>query len=98
MASKEKKIAEAKKLHADFSGHQLGDEEFVVTIADDTVIFPVGELVGIMYRCTRDGKKEKYLHQFKASSAPILAVTSDGKQFFAIGGNYQFKDSGFNDL
>lgn len=87
----------AKKLYNDFSGEELGDSEFNIEIPDDLVVFPVGRLDGIMYTTVRDGKTEKYLHQFKGKSAPLLVSTHDGDQLFIVGGNYEFTETGIND-
>lgn len=93
-----KKVAQAKKLFTDFSGHELDGVEYEIGVPDGLVVFPFGRLDGVMYTTTRDGKKEKYMHQFKVSSAPILCATSDGKQLFIVGGNYKFTNAGIRDL
>jgi hypothetical protein len=57
----------------------------------------IGELDGVLYTTVRDGKKEKYIHKFKARSRPLLISSSDGESLHIIGGKYAFTESGIND-
>lgn len=88
----------AKKLFENFTGQQLDDVEYVLEIPDDLVLFEIGRLDGVMYTTVRDGKKEKYLHEFSRGCEPVLASTSEGNQLFIVGGSYQFTESGIEDL
>ena len=69
----------------------------MITLPDYDTGLKVGKCCGIMYETIRDGKNEKYLHEFKKASQPDLAISHDGQQIFLIGGSYLFKDSGIND-
>ena len=54
-------------------------------------------LVGVLYTTVRDGKEEKYIHQFKAKDKPLLCVTPDGTQILLVGGAYDFTERGIVD-
>jgi len=95
--NKQSAIEQAKQLLRDFTGMENSNEEYTLEFDDELVVLPVGNLVGVMYDVVRDGKREKYLHEFRKSSQPILASTHDGEQLFIIGGNYKFTDAGIID-
>lgn len=57
----------------------------------------VGEVLGIMYRTERDGEVQDYLHEFRKKSRPTLAVSSDGKTLYLLGGAYRVTDYGITD-
>lgn len=57
----------------------------------------IGHLDGVLYTTVRDGKTEKYIHKFKRSSRPLLAVSFDGKNLIMLGGAYQFTERGIVD-
>jgi len=59
------------------------------------VLAVVGKLVGVIYEALGDG--ELYRHDFKESARPVLAVSHDGKQLYALAGVYRFTDRGFVD-
>lgn len=50
-----------------------------------------------MYATTRDGKREKYLHEFKPSARPDLVAKHDGSQLGLIGGDFIFTEAGITD-
>lgn len=56
------------------------------------ICLEVGELVGIAYKASGDGKR--YYHDFGKRKARVF-VTADGRQVFLIGGDYTFTDRGF---
>lgn len=86
------KITEAKKLYEDFSGHK-GDIVGKAKMPDiPHVMIEIGALVGVAYETVRDGKRERYFHEFDAM--PVLACSPDGKQLFVLGGKYKFTDRG----
>lgn len=57
----------------------------------------IGEIDGIMYSTIREGKLEKYLHEFKPNSRPLFCVSPDGKTIHLIGGSYDFTARGIVD-
>ncbi len=67
----------------------------------DTVRLPaykqlvrIGPCVAIAYHAD-DGKD--YIHKFKRSARPLLAVSDDGKHLVLIGGRYHFTGRGIVD-
>lgn len=57
----------------------------------------IGTLDGVLYTTIRDGRRERFVHQFKAGDRPWLVVSPDGGQIFIIGGNYDFTERGIVD-
>lgn len=57
----------------------------------------IGEVDAVMYTTVRDGRIEKYVHQFKGKAKPLLCVTPDGKQILFVGGSYTFTERGIVD-
>lgn len=51
----------------------------------------------IGYSAKRDGKVEKYIHEFK-KSRPVLASSYAGDQLFLVNGRYKFTNTGINDI
>jgi hypothetical protein len=95
--SMQSRIRKAAQLYEDFSGH---DAEIVgkVKISDNPkVAIAVGEIEAIMYNTVRDGKKERYIHKFRASARPLFCVSFDGKQLLLVGGEYDFTERGIVD-
>lgn len=95
--SRKRRIKKAENLYKDFTGHEVDTHEIVDIPEYDTGL-KIGQCLGILYETTRDGKRERYIHEFKRNSRPDLAVSHNGQQLFLIGGNYLFKDDGINDI
>ena len=57
----------------------------------------IGKLDGVLYTTVRDGKRESYIHEFRARSRPLLAASSDGTQLRIVGGRFEFTDAGIED-
>jgi len=96
MMPKAKHLQQASELYEEFSGHA---GELIGTIdfpEHDTVIY-VGKIHAIAYEAVRDGRLEKYVHEFKARSRPVLAVSHDGNQLYIVAGRYRFTDHGIVD-
>lgn len=91
-----KKIKRAIQIFKDFRGD---DPDYVDTIhvEDYSVAMVIGTLDAVMYTTVRDGKKEQYIHQFKARARPLLCTSYDGKQLLLIGGHYNFTERGIVD-
>ena len=90
-------LERASKLYEDFSGHDaqvIGTAE-KMSVPDTMLV--IGELRGILYHTTRDGKASDYLHKFRKNSRPLLCVAPDGLQLFILGGSYEFTDAGIED-
>lgn len=88
----------AAKLYENFTGHQAEPLAQINLPAQPKVALVVGRCDGVLYTTVRDGKREKYIHQFKAKDAPILCVSPDGYQILLIGGNFRFTELGIVDL
>jgi hypothetical protein len=95
--SKKRRVKKAQALFEDFTGHKADNYE-IVELPDYDTALKVGNVTGIMYETTRDGKIEHYIHEFRKASQPVFAVSHDGQQVFLVGGAYLFKDSGINDI
>lgn len=84
-------------LYENFTGHR-GEHIATIRVPDvPKVVAVVGEVEGIIYNTTRDGNFERYIHEFKKSARPVLAVTPDGKQLLLIGGDFEFTERGIVD-
>ena len=57
----------------------------------------IGSLDGVLYTTVRDGKIERYKHEFHANDKPALISSDDGKQLFIHGGRYKFTERGIVD-
>lgn len=57
--------------------------------------FALGNLLAVEYRATRDGVSDRYRHEFRKSSQPLLV--SDGSQLEVVGGRFQVTDRGIED-
>lgn len=88
-------LRKAAKLYADFTGAEEYEivEIPVKTLPREGLVF--GECLVIGYKSMRDGKP--YVHEFRASSRPLLAASHDGKQVVIVGGRYAFTDRGIVD-
>lgn len=58
----------------------------------------MGRLDGVLYTTVRDGKKERYIHEFSARAAPILAASADGDELRILGGHFEVTERGIEDL
>ncbi len=94
--AKSTKLKKAIDLYEDFTGHKAEyTDTYNMPVPD--VGMKIGQCDGILYTTIRDGKTESYIHKFKKSSRPLLAVTFDGKQMIMVGGSYQFTERGIVD-
>ena len=89
-------MQQAKNLFADFRGDEPQSLR-KVQLRNPKTGLVIGHLDGILYTTVRDGKREKYIHKFKAQSRPLLISSSDGSSLHIIGGKYAFTESGIND-
>jgi hypothetical protein len=90
-------VASAANLYERFSGHKARIVGKVAKPAVPDVLVAIGEIDGIMYSTIRDGKLEKYVHEFAKKSRPLFAVSHDGKQLLMLGGAYDFTERGIVD-
>jgi hypothetical protein len=90
-------IDDAARLFEEFSGHEAAYVDTLDIPPMPPVVCGVGECLGILYRATRDGKSEDYIHRFKARARPLFAVSPDGKMLYLLGGAYDFTERGIVD-
>ena len=90
------KIKAAKKLYEDFTGHRAEHVD-TVKLPRDSVAIIIGSCEAVAYKTVREGKTERYIHEFEGDAQPILAVSHDGKQLYILGGDYRFTDRGIED-
>jgi len=87
---------DALRLFEDFTGHQ-GQPFAKAKIKLPKTVLVVGRCDGVLYTTVRDDKTEKYIHKFRAKSAPLLCASPDGSQLFLLGGVFRFTDRGIVD-
>ena len=87
--------AEARKLFEEFQGRKPKADEIGKISSKPVDVLIVGELQGLIYKASGDG--ETYIHRFKKSARPVLAVSHDGKQIYVLAGAYRFTERGFVD-
>ena len=90
-------ITRAKNLYKRFTGHDAEQTQKVKIPDMPDAVVRIGTVAGIMYDTIRDGRKEKYIHRFHASSRPLLCVAPDGSSIHLIGGSYDFTERGIVD-
>lgn len=93
---KKKEVEKAADLYVRFRGEEPQYIE-AVKLRVAPVMLLIGECDGLLYSTRRDGKNERYIHQFAAKSRPLLASSYDGKQLYLLGGAYNFTDAGIID-
>ena len=96
-SSTQRLIQQGAALYERFTGHEAELAGRVPAPVIPKVMVAIGEIDGILYTTVRDGVTEKYIHKFKKSSRPLLAVSPDGNSMVLLGGAYQFTESGIND-
>lgn len=89
-------IARAVALFKSFRHRDPRDGEIVKIdgLKELTVALELGPMVGIAYRADRDGKEDKYYHEFERT-LPRVFVAWDGLQIFVVGGSFKYTDVGF---
>ena len=68
------------------------DNEIMRIDARPQIALTVGELTGVIYKSSGDGKS--YSHRFKRAR-PVLAISHDGSQAYILAGEYRFTERGF---
>lgn len=89
-------LERAAELYRRFTGERP-DRVMRITLEPVTVGLVIGECDGILYTTVRDGEEERYIHEFKARSKPLLCASHDGSQLVIIGGRYRFTERGIVD-
>jgi hypothetical protein len=93
-------IEQAAKKLEEFSGHDA-TQVIKAQISNQREGLVIGELKSLEYVTQRDGinknRLTRWLHNFRKSSRPLLAVTKDGNQLHIVGGRYEFTEAGIED-
>ena len=95
--SRQTQIRMAADRFEDFTGHEPEDIDRVNIPPLPKAVALMGELEAVIYSTVRDGKREKYIHKFRAADRPALCVSPDGKQIVLVGGNYTWTERGIVD-
>lgn len=95
--SKRVQLRNASKLYEDFSGHEAEIVKRLPKPEIPDVMALIGRVDGLLYTTVRDGKTERYIHEFKGKSRPQFAVSHDGTQLYLLGGAYDFTERGIVD-
>lgn len=90
-------IRKAAQLYSKFTGHEKIDVRKMHVPDMPQVVVEVGVIDFIGYTTVRDGKVERYKHDFKRNARPHFAVSNDGKQIFMLGGAFTFGERGIVD-
>lgn len=90
-------LRRAAELYEAFTGHNARVVAEIAKPVYPDAVLVVGKCDGILYTTVRDGKTERYIHEFKASSRPLFCVSPDGKSLILLGGAYRFTDRGIVD-
>lgn len=91
-----KQIKQAGELFEDFRGENP-EELIKVKLPNPKTGLVIGELDGVLYTTVRDGETEKYIHEFKKSSRPLLVSAYDGSSLHIVGGQYAMTERGIVD-
>lgn len=90
-------VREAVQRFTGFKGERPSSVSKVRMPEPPRVMLTLGDCIGIMYRTHRGGRTDNYLHRFKKSARPTLAVSSDGRTLYLLGGEYRVTDRGIED-
>lgn len=58
----------------------------------------MGDLLGIAYQAKRDGKTDRYFHEFAPHARGKLVARDDGRRLYIDGGSYIVTDHGIEDM
>jgi len=86
-------VDSAGELFKDFTG-EYPEKLKKIRIRNPKTGLVIGELDGVLYTTVRDGKTEKYEHEFKKGSRPLLVSSHDGESLHILGGDYEFTERG----
>lgn len=89
-------VRAAARLREEFTGHESKRGK-IVKPRSVKVGIDIGPCLAVAYETIRDGKREKYMHEFRPGARPLLAASFDGRSLFLLGGAYRFTDRGIVD-
>lgn len=91
-------LSRASKAYEDFTGAKPAKLKKTKLDNRDVSGWQMGPMVGAAYEATRDGKTQRYFHEFKKSARPNLVARDDGRQLYIEGGRYKVTDRGIEDM
>ena len=91
-------VRRAAKLAENFKGMDAESLGSIKVPALPSVVAVIGECDGVLYTTERDGRQERYIHEFASKDKPLLCVSPDGRQLLLVGGRFVFTDRGIVDL
>lgn len=84
------------RLYEDFTGNRATRFSREEVPVHDTYL-QVGNVDAILYSTNRGGKVERYKHDFRRASRPLLIASPDGKELRMIRGSFVFTNRGIVD-
>lgn len=90
--------ARAIQAFEDFKGERPAKLRRARLPDQDVTGWQMGPMVGAAYEARRDGKVQRYFHEFKKSARPNLVASADGRQLYIEGGKYEVTDRGIEDM
>ena len=91
-------IEAASDLRERFTGHESKPPRAINVPPLPGAVAVIGKCDGILYTTVRDGRTERYIHEFALKDRPMLCVAPDGRQILLVGGRYVFTERGIVDL
>lgn len=92
-------IEQADRLFRGFFGRAPSDGELIQVSfpARPETCLVIGELDAVMYKTKYDSKPFMHRMGEESGDRPLLVVSSDGRQLYALRGAYRFTSRGFVD-
>lgn len=91
-------IEDVADLRERFTGHPSKRGKVLTVSPLPEAVAVIGKCDGILYTTVRDGRTERYIHEFALSDRPMLCVAPGGRQILLVGGRYVFTERGIVDL
>ena len=98
LLSKKRSVNQAANLYERFTGHDAEIVDDIELPPIPSALAVIGMLDGVLYTTKRDGKIERYKHEFADDDRPLLAVSPNGRALYLIGGRYVFTERGIVDM
>lgn len=92
------RFAKAARGFREFTGHKATSVRAVPLTDRNVSGWQMGPVVGIAYEARRDGKSDRYFHEFAKSARPNLVASEDGKQLYITDGKYTVTERGIEDV
>jgi hypothetical protein len=96
-SSREQRLQQAAILYERFSGNTATEILRFPAPKCPKELVAIGPVDGILYSADREGRVEKYIHEFRKKARPLLAVSPDGSSLYLLGGAFTFTERGIVD-